>query len=85
MSSHASRHSSAIRTAIAANIRAARKAQGLRQRDLAALLDTDAMSVSRWERGIARPNAEYEAQLVDVLFDGDLVALYTDPKPEIAA
>lgn len=84
MSSNANRQPSAIRQTIAANIRAARDARGLRQREVAARLDTDVMQVSRWERGVTRPGPSYEAKLVELLFDGDLGALYAEPT-EVAA
>lgn len=80
MSSHASQQMVPVWSQ---NIRREREARGWRQRDLAASLDTDVMSVSRWERGM-RPSAKYEARLVELLFEGDLGALYAEPAPEAA-
>lgn len=76
MSSHGDQHAAPV---WAQNIRRERLARGLTQRKLAELLDTDPMSVSRWERGL-RPSAKYEAALVDLLFGGDLGALYQEPR-----
>ena len=81
MSSHASRHDTPI---WAQNIKRARLAKDWTQRDLASRLNTDTMSVSRWERGRVRPSATFEAALVRELFDGDLGALYAEPAPEAA-
>ena len=44
-----------IKTTIGLNLKAARKAKGLTQRELAQAVDTDAFQVSRWERGSVRP------------------------------
>lgn len=81
MSSHASQH---VEPVWALNIRRAREFRGWTQRQLATELDTDTMSVSRWERGKVRPSAQFEAKLVALLFDGDLAALYAEPTPEAA-
>lgn len=78
MSSHANRQAL---TVVGNNVRRAREARGWTQRELAAALDTDVMQVSRWERGEHRPNAAYEAALTEVLFEGNLAALYTEPEP----
>lgn len=53
MQSQASRH---IKSIVARNLRAARAARGMTQRELAHALETDAMSVSRWERARVMPN-----------------------------
>lgn len=80
MSSNASQHNSAIKVVIGANIRAARARKRLLQRELAEQLDTDVMQVSRWERAVTRPGAHYENLLAELLFDGDVSALYAEPK-----
>jgi transcriptional regulator with XRE-family HTH domain len=48
----------AFATTIGQNIRAARKAAGMTQRQLANKLDTDPVLVSKWERARHRPNDE---------------------------
>lgn len=51
----------------ARNIKAARKAAGMTQHELAVALGRgDAMTVSRWERGEHRPSDEYLIALADV-------------------
>lgn len=87
MSSHASQHDASLKQTIGENIRRGRKSQQpeLTQRQLATELDTDVMSVSRWERGENRPSAHYEAQLAQVLFKGDLTQLYAEPATPEAA
>jgi transcriptional regulator with XRE-family HTH domain len=46
----------AVATTLGCNIRAARKAAGLSQRQLAQSLEADSALVSKWERGIRRPS-----------------------------
>lgn len=48
--------SSDLARIIGANIKAARKAKGLRQRQLSERLDIDVMAVSNWERGVYQPS-----------------------------
>jgi transcriptional regulator with XRE-family HTH domain len=43
---------------IGANLKAARKAHGLTQRQLAERIGTDSFQISRWERGANRPQDE---------------------------
>lgn len=73
MTTHAKRHTAST---VGQNIKAARTAKGWTQRELAGQLDTDTLSVSRWERGANRPSAIHEAKLADLLFGGDVAALY---------
>ena len=40
------------------NIASERVKAGLEQKDLAAKLNTSAATVSRWERGLSKPNAD---------------------------
>lgn len=47
---------SSIKATIGANLRAARKRQGLTQRELAALVGVPDLHISRWERGAHRPS-----------------------------
>jgi transcriptional regulator with XRE-family HTH domain len=52
---------------IGARIQAARLRLGWKQRELAARLEKDQMTVSRWERGEAKPAAESLDDLARVL------------------
>ena len=52
---------------IGRNIKAARDAKGLTQRDLAEAIDTDSFSVSRWERGAHKPSDDALAALAAAL------------------
>jgi transcriptional regulator with XRE-family HTH domain len=82
MPSQAPRH---IKSILGANIEAARVAKNMRQRDLAAALDTDATSVSRWERGKVVPSLEALVRLADAL-DQTVDWFYVDHSAdEIAA
>lgn len=67
------------------NIRSARAALDLTQREVALRLGTgDVMAVSRWERGEHKPNDANLVALADVL--GRSVAwFYTDHESEAAA
>ena len=47
-----------------------RERAGWTQRDLANMLDCDAITVSRWERGLHKPSADYMALLVLLLPPG---------------
>lgn len=47
----------------ARDIRALRRSHGWTQADLAAMLGTDAVTVSRWERGASRPRPSAVARL----------------------
>jgi transcriptional regulator with XRE-family HTH domain len=49
------------------HLRHARQYQGLSQDHLAALVGTNAFTISRWERGVARPSPFYIQRLVEVL------------------
>lgn len=70
---------------LACNIRAARKASGLTQHDLAVALGRgDAMTVSRWERGEHRPSDAYLVALAQVLGQ-DVSWFFVDREPEEAA
>ena len=67
-----------VKATIAANIRAARDAKGLTQRELARLAgDVDPLQVSRWERGLHRPSDTNVYELAKAL-DRDFAWFYTD-------
>jgi transcriptional regulator with XRE-family HTH domain len=74
-----------------ANIRAARDDRQLTQRELAesiAALVPDsklvAADVSRWETGLIEPGPKYRFALAEVLFEGNLAAMYAEPE-QVAA
>lgn len=56
-----------LKTTIGLNLRAARTAQHLTQRELAQALDTDAFQVSRWEVGRIRPSDATLIRMAEVL------------------
>lgn len=66
-----------IKLIVAANIKAAREAQGLVQREVAARLEMDSVAVSRWERGKVMPTLTNLSRLADVL-DRDVAWFYVD-------
>lgn len=81
----ASGASQGLTATLAANIKRQRVARGLTQHDLAVKLNlSDAVAVSRWERGLHPPNDENRVALAALLFDGDVGALYREPEPEAA-
>ena len=61
-----------------ANIRSARLAADLTQRELADRLGAPDIYVSRWERGKNSPSPKFLPVIADVLFNGDLSALYRE-------
>ena len=71
-------------TVLGQNLRAARIARELTQRDLAVHLGVYELAVSRWERGISVPNPDNLAGAADAL--GVTIAwLYTDDPEPISA
>lgn len=83
MSGHANQHSTSV--LIGLNLAAARKRKGMTQRQVASELDVSERMVTRWEKGHNRPSPVYEVELVRVLFNGDLGALYAEPDEKAAA
>lgn len=65
---------------LAANIKAARDASGMTQRQLAAAVDVDPMLVSKWERAAHRPNDENLFALAHVL-GVDVSWFYVEREP----
>lgn len=59
-----------------ANLKAARAARGLTQRQVAEAVGATSMDVSRWETGRVEPGPGYRQKLAAALFDGDLAAIY---------
>lgn len=75
MSSQATRQ---IRSIVGDNIKAARDAKGLKQRELGALVNgMEAIAVSRWERGVVLPTTVNLVRLAEVL-ERDVSWFYTD-------
>lgn len=72
-----------IVSTVAANIRAARDAKNLTQRELGVMLGVDAMYVSRWERGVVMPSPPNVEALADAL--GVSVAFLYSPTDRAAA
>jgi transcriptional regulator with XRE-family HTH domain len=69
-----------IRTIVARNIRAARAAKRLTQRELAGMVNgVDTLAVSRWERGTSLPNARNLVALAAAL-DREPGWFYSDLK-----
>ncbi len=63
------------------NIRRCRLAAGFTQHDLAVKLgSSDAMAVSRWERGVHRPNEENLVALAELL-GRDVAWFYSESSP----
>lgn len=65
-----------LKTTIGLNLRSARTAKHLTQREVAQALDTDAFQISRWEVGRIRPSDATLIRLADVL-DVDYAWLLT--------
>lgn len=71
---------------VAANLRRARLERDWTQRQVAAEVGVTPADVSRWESGRVEPGAKYRYALADLLFDGDVSALYREnSKPKAAA
>lgn len=66
------------------NIRRARNAKNWTQRQLGEAIGTVGPDVSRWENGRIEPGPFYRQALANVLFDGDVAALYRAPEDEAA-
>jgi transcriptional regulator with XRE-family HTH domain len=65
-----------IALTIGSNIRAARG--DTTQRELAIALDVPSIYISRWERGQVVPDTANQQRLAELLFDGDVSALYRE-------
>lgn len=59
-------------------MRAARADLNLTQRQVGEAVGATPADVSRWESGKVEPGGKYRQQLADVLFDGDLSAMYAE-------
>ena len=72
-----------IKTTIGLNLKAARDAQGLTQREVAHALGIDSFQVSRWELGKVRPSDETLVRLAEVL-GLDYAEFFSPPMEEAA-
>jgi transcriptional regulator with XRE-family HTH domain len=66
-----------LKATLAANIRSARDAAGMTQRQLATVIDTESSLVSKWERAEHRPSDTNLAAIAAAL-GLDLAWFYTD-------
>lgn len=67
------------------NIAAARERLGLTQREVAEQVNAaipgaklSPADVSRWERHLVEPGPKYRFALAEILFDGELAAMYAE-------
>lgn len=76
-----SQGTSRIRSTVGANLRAARLAKGLTQAELARALGdkTNEMLVSKWERGIHRPQ-DFTMERLAVILDIEFVDFYDEER-----
>jgi transcriptional regulator with XRE-family HTH domain len=63
---------------VGSNLRAAREARGLTQKQVGDALGVTNRDVSRWENGKVEPGARYRQMLADELFDGQVSRMYED-------
>lgn len=66
-------------TTVGANLKAAREARELTQKQVAEAIGVTNRDVSRWENGKVEPGRKYRHLLADLFFDGDLSAMYAEP------
>jgi transcriptional regulator with XRE-family HTH domain len=68
---------------VGANLREAREARGLTQQEVGVAIQATGggRDVSRWENGHVEVGPKYRQALADLLFDGDLSALYRERVP----
>lgn len=69
-----------IAQTVGRNIRDARKARGMTQREVGQVIGVESKDVSRWESGLVEPNVERRSKLADLFFDGSIAALYAEPE-----
>jgi transcriptional regulator with XRE-family HTH domain len=68
-----------IALTVGVNLKAAREARRMTQKEVADAIGVTNRDVSRWENGGVEPGTKYRHALAQVLFDGDLSALYRVP------
>jgi len=65
-----------ILTTVGHNLRAAREARGMTQKQVGDELGVTNRDVSRWENGKVEPGPMYRQMLGDLFFDGEVSRLY---------
>lgn len=65
-----------IAQTVGENLRRARLAKDLTQKEVGDELGVTNRDVSRWENGAVEPGRKYRLLLADLLFDGDVSAMY---------
>lgn len=68
-----------ILTNLGANLRAAREARGLTQKEVGDAIGVTNRDVSRWENGKVEPGPYYRQMLGDLLFEGGVARMYDEP------
>ena len=71
-------------TSVGENLRAARQGRGWTQKQVGEAIGVTNRDVSRWESGKVEPGRRYRHLLADLLFDGDLSAMYAEPSEAAA-
>lgn len=71
-------------TCMGKNLRTARRTRGWTQRQVGEAIGVTNRDVSRWESGKVEPGRRYRHLLADLLFDGDLSAMYAKPSEAAA-
>jgi transcriptional regulator with XRE-family HTH domain len=74
-----------MKLTLGANLRAAREAVHMTQRQVGEAVGATGSDVSRWETGRIEPGAMYRVALANLLFDGDVSALYRPLSSKAAA
>lgn len=74
-----------ILATVGANLRAAREARGLTQKDVGDALGVTNRDVSRWENGKVEPGPANRQMLGDLLFDGAVARMYESENPRAVA
>jgi transcriptional regulator with XRE-family HTH domain len=69
---------------VGTNIAAARERAGLTQQEVATAVKTSISRVSDWERGLHMPSRSVQPLLAELLFEGDVTAMFRQPD-EVAA
>lgn len=67
-----------IKQIVGRNLAAARVAQGFTQRQVGDAIGVPGPDVSRWETGRVEPGPMNRQKLAELLFDGDVSALYRE-------
>lgn len=74
-----------IKTIVGLNLRAARDAKRLTQREVAEAIGTEGFQVSRWEKGRVRPSDATLIRLAEALDVSDWTWFFVDHEQAMAA